>query len=284
MEALSVEGLTKRYPAFTLSDVSFSVDEASITGFIGRNGAGKSTTLKCLEGSVHPDEGMIRYFGDPFQGNEERTKSMTGFELGSVNYYRTKRLSAIANVTRRFYADWDDQAYGRYCRQFDLDQTKRVKDLSQGMRVKFALALALSRNAKLLILDEPTSGLDPASREEVLNILLDLARNKGVAILFSTHITSDLDKCADKILYIRDGSLAFNGSMHAFKESFAIMSLSDARTRKIPILGVRRAVSGDTALVSAQAGFGTPASIDDVMTHEQGTAELTDSKKAEVEA
>ena len=171
----AVTGLCKRYPEFTLSDVSFSVEAGSITGFIGRNGAGKSTTLKCLEGSVHPDAGSIAYFGAPFAGHEEQAKRRIGFELGGADFYRTKKVAQIARVTRRFYDDWDEAAYARYCKLFNINQDKRVKELSQGMRVKFTLALALSHRSQLLVLDEPTSGLDPASREEVLDIFLTLA-------------------------------------------------------------------------------------------------------------
>ena len=289
-------GLTKRYSSFTLQDVSLEVNAGSITGFIGRNGAGKSTTLKCLEGSLHPDAGEITYFGRPFAGNEKAAKRQIGFELGGVDFYRTKRLSEIAQVTRRFYeapqrhafgdqdrervsahassgagkqpfCAWDQQAYEHYCQLFDLDQRKRVKDLSQGMRVKFSLALALSHRSRLLILDEPTSGLDPVSREEVLDIFLDLAREQGVGILFSTHITSDLDKCADRIIYIDDGRIVGSGELSAFKARYRVVSLADAQAAKAPIIGTRRSASGDTALVSAQAGIGTPATLDDIMTH-----------------
>lgn len=289
-------GLTKRYPSFTLQDVSLEVSAGSITGFIGRNGAGKSTTLKCLEGSLHPDAGEVAYFGRPFAGNEEAAKRQVGFELGGVDFYRTKRLSEIAQVTRRFYeapqrhafdeqgrervtahlseersrppvCTWDQQAYEHYCQLFDLDQRKRVKDLSQGMRVKFSLALALSHRSRLLILDEPTSGLDPASREEVLDIFLDLARRQEVGILFSTHITSDLDKCADHIIYIDDGRIVGAGEISAFKARYRVAPLEVAQRAKAPIIGTRRSVSGDTALVPAQAGIGTPATLDDIMTH-----------------
>lgn len=169
---VEVRGLAKRYPAFTLEDVSFAVGAGSITGFIGRNGAGKSTTLKCLEGSVHPDAGSVMYFGRPFASHEEQAKRLIGFELGGADFYRNKRVSTIAAVTRRFYDNWDQGAFENYCRLFSVDQAKRVKELSQGMRVKFAVALALSHRSKLLVLDEPTSGLDPASREEVLDVFL----------------------------------------------------------------------------------------------------------------
>lgn len=264
---LRVRGLSKRYPGFLLSDVSFSVEAGRIVGFIGRNGAGKSTMLKCLEGAVHPDGGDIEYFGRPFAGNEGWAKSQTGFEFGGADFYRTKRLGAVAKVTRRFYGSWDEAAYERYCRRFDLDQGKRVADLSQGMRVKFSLALALSHGSRLLLLDEPTSGLDPASREEVLDVLLTLARERQVGVLFSTHITSDLDKCADDILYLRDGRLVGKGPLAQFKARYAVVSAAEAHAGGVEVLGVRRRAGGDTALVTASAGRGRPATLEDIMTH-----------------
>lgn len=266
---VEVRGLTKRYPSFMLEDVSFSVEAASITGFIGRNGAGKSTTLKCLEGAVRPDKGEVLYFGKPFAGNEDIVKQQVGFELGSATFFRTKRVSDIASVTRRFYKAWDGQAFDEYCDRFAIDQHKRIKELSQGMCVKFTLALALSHHSRLLILDEPTSGLDPASRDEVCDIFLTLAREEGVGILFSTHITSDLDKCADHIIYIENGRIKGAGEREAFKAAYRVVSLEEARAMHARILGIRRSVSGDTALVPSAASIGEAATLDDIMTHTQ---------------
>lgn len=264
---LKVEGLYKHYPAFDLQDISFTIEAGTITGFIGRNGAGKSTTLKCLEGAIYPDAGRIEYFGKPFYGNEDSSKEQTGFDLSSSDFYRTKKLSLIARVTSKFYPNWDADAYEHYCTQFELDQHKRIMDLSQGMRVKFALALALSHNSKLLILDEPTSGLDPASREEVLDILLELARTQEVGVLFSTHITSDVEKCATNILYIQNGRLIGKGDLRAYKEHFRVAPLQMAQATHIPIYGVRELVSGATALIASDKGIGTPATLEDIMVH-----------------
>lgn len=264
---LRVENLSKSYPAFELHDVSFTVEAGTITGFIGRNGAGKSTTLKCLEGAVHPDGGTIEYFGKPYSGNEDTIKEQIGFELNSADFYRTKRLSLIASITSNFYANWSSDAYARYCKLFNLDQQKRIMDLSQGMRVKFALALALSHNARLLILDEPTSGLDPASREEVLDILLKLARNENVGVLFSTHITSDLEKCASNILYIDNGNIIGKGSLSEFKDRYRVAPLDAAKHADAPICGIRETANGKSALVPSRSGIGEPATLDDIMTH-----------------
>lgn len=271
---LRVEDLVKSYPAFELRNVSFSVEAGTITGFIGRNGAGKSTTLKCLEGAVHPDGGTIEYFEKPYLGNEDTIKEQVGFELNSADFYRTKRLSLIANVTSKFYANWSNDAYARYCQLFNLDQKKRIMDLSQGMRVKFALALALSHNARLLILDEPTSGLDPASREEVLDILLKLARSENVGVLFSTHITSDLEKCASNILYIDNGNIIGKGSLSEFKDRYRVAPLDAAKHADAPIYGIRETANGTSALVSARSGIGDPATLDDIMTHTAQEATL----------
>ena len=203
---LEVENLVKTYPSFRLGEVSFTLEESSIMGFIGRNGAGKTTTLKSILNIIHPDSGDIRYFGKELSGNEKEIKQRIGFAGGAVNYYPRKKIADIIEVTRRFYDNWDENAYKKYLDIFSLDPNKTPMELSEGMKVKLNLVIALSHKAKLLILDEPTSGLDPVSREELLEIFTEL-KNRGVAILFSTHITSDLDKCADRITYIKNGRL-----------------------------------------------------------------------------
>lgn len=226
-EVLSVKGLTKRYPSFTLDDVSFDLRLGAITGFIGRNGAGKSTTFKCLLNLVHPDGGDIFFFGQPFSGNEFEAKQKLGFVLGGVDYYPTKKLKTITAVTRRFYPTWDEDAYRRYMAEFKLDENKTPRQLSEGMKVKYALTLALSHHASLLILDEPTSGLDPVSRDELTDIFTDLCEREGVTIFFSTHITSDLEKCAHDIIYIKDGKLVGAGSVADFRREYGMEHLED---------------------------------------------------------
>jgi ABC-2 type transport system ATP-binding protein len=173
-------------------------------GFIGRNGAGKTTTLKSLLHIVHPDAGDIRFFGLRLDEHEREIKQRIGYAGGAVDFYRRKPIRVLAEVTRGFYDNRDEDAYRRYLDAFSLDETKSPSQLSEGMRVKLSLTLALSHRAELLILDEPTSGLDPVSREELLDAFTFL-RGRGVAILFSTHITSDLEKCADDITYLARG-------------------------------------------------------------------------------
>ena len=210
MSILSVNELCKTYPAFRLEDVTFSVEAGTIMGFIGRNGAGKTTTLKSLLGLVHPDAGSVECFGMDFTGHEQEVKQRIGYVVSTDGYYKKKKIRTITDVTRTFYPNWDEEAYRHYLEIFHLDEEKSPSQLSEGMKVKYSISLALSHRAELLILDEPTSGLDPVSRAELLDVFTQL-RDKGVAILFSTHITSDLESCADAITYIKNGRLLYTG-------------------------------------------------------------------------
>lgn len=203
---LEINNLTKKYPAFELKPVSFHIEAGEVMGFIGRNGAGKTTTLKSILNLVHPDASSVRILGMDYLDNEDKIKQQIGYAVGGINYYKREKLKDIVAITRIFYENWDNETYRHYLTAFKLDENKRIMELSEGMKVKFYLTLALSHHAKLLILDEPTSGLDPVSRDEMNEIFRKLAE-KGVAILFSTHITSDLEKCADTITYIKNGEL-----------------------------------------------------------------------------
>ena len=206
MNIVEVRDLRKEYPAFRLKDVSFSIRQGRITGFIGRNGAGKTTTIKSILNLVHPEGGEIRYFGLPLAEHEAEIKQRIGYSTGTVSWYPRKKIRDIVGIVREFYETWDDEAYRRYLRLFDLDENKTPLELSEGMKVKLNLLLALSHGAEILILDEPTSGLDPFSRDELLGVFTEL-KEHGVAVFFSTHITSDLEKCADDIVYISDGAI-----------------------------------------------------------------------------
>lgn len=152
--------------------------------------------------------------------NEESCKQDIGVVLGGIDFYNHKKLADITTITKRFYKNWDDKAYQKYVKAFSLSPHKRVRELSSGMKVKYMLALALSHKAKLLILDEPTSGLDPVSRDDLLGLFRQLVDSKEISILFSTHITSDLEKCADYITYIKDGKLLRSAEKSSFIKSF----------------------------------------------------------------
>ena len=215
-EILTVRNLCKNYPAFELHDVSFSIRASSIMGLIGRNGAGKTTTIKSILRLVRPDGGSVEFLGQPVDDDAAALRREAGYVSGDLCYYPRKRLSQLTAVTRSFYSAWDSDRYEALLRRFSLDDSKRVCELSAGMKVKYQLACALSHGAKLLILDEPTSGLDPVSRDDLLDLLRSLCEQDGVSILFSTHITSDLDACADDVTYLQNGTVAQSVSLAGF--------------------------------------------------------------------
>lgn len=215
-EILTVRNLCKNYPAFELHDVSFSIRASSIMGLIGRNGAGKTTTIKSILRLVRPDGGSVEFLGQPVDDDAAALRREAGYVSGDLCYYPRKRLSQLSAVTRSFYSAWDSARYEALLRRFSLDDSKRVCELSAGMKVKYQLACALSHGAKLLILDEPTSGLDPVSRDDLLDLLRSLCEQDGVSILFSTHITSDLDACADDVTYLQNGTVAQSVSLAGF--------------------------------------------------------------------
>ena len=217
---LRIESVRKNYPTFSLKDVSFEVQPGQIMGFIGRNGAGKTTTLKCIMNLVHYESGKVYAFDKDMTENELECKQRIGFALSELNYYPNRTIKQLMNVTKRFYKKFDEHKFNEACRLFNLDVNKKLEELSSGMKVKFSVAVALSHHAELLILDEPTSGLDPVSRDEILDIFRNIVKNKDRAILFSTHITSDLDKCASDITYIHDGAIEYSGTKNDFINSY----------------------------------------------------------------
>ena len=217
---LKVENLNKNYPTFSLKNVSFNVKPGQIMGFIGRNGAGKTTTLKAIMNLIHYESGHISAFDLDMSQNELENKQRIGFALSELNYYPNKTIRQLKNVTKRFYKNFDEKKFEEVCKLFNLNQDKKLEELSSGMKVKYSVAIALSHKAELLILDEPTSGLDPVSRDEILDIFREIVRSGERAILFSTHITSDLDKCASHITYIHDGEIIYTGEKKDFVNSY----------------------------------------------------------------
>lgn len=219
---LEINNLCKKYPTFELKNVSFSLERGKIMGFIGRNGAGKSTTLKAILNLI-TFTGSIKINGEEFKNNEEENKQEIAFILGGINVYRFVTVKTLKNVTKKFYKKWDDDLFKKYLSLFGIDEKKKIKDLSQGMKVKLNLALALSHGANLLILDEPTSGLDPVSRDEILELFLDLVEKESVSILFSTQIVSDLERCANYITYIRNGEIVDSTTLDNFVNKYILV-------------------------------------------------------------
>lgn len=274
MNVLEITDLCKSYPQFTLDHVSFSLEQGKITGFIGRNGAGKSTTLNSIFNFVHPESGNILFWGLNFKENESAIKERIGFVSSGVNYYTKKKLKKISAVTKMFYSQWDDASYQKYMQMFKLDENKTPSQLSAGMKVKYALTLALSHNAELLILDEPTSGLDPVSRDELLDVFMNLC-DEGKTILFSTHITSDLEKCADNIIYIKGGQIVSEDTVKGFEHSYKIVACeekNELEPYKQYILGTKRNKNGYTALISTKDEGNIPlkvtnANLESILVH-----------------
>ena len=220
MKILEIKNIFKSYPSFELKNISFTIEPGKIIGFIGRNGAGKTTTLKCIYNLVKPTSGEVLYNGTSIVDIEANYKQDVAMLIGEMDYYSTKTVKALTSVTKRFYKNWDDNKYHNYLKEFGIDENKQIKALSSGMKVKYGLALALSRGAKILLLDEPTSGLDPVSRDELMDIFIDLVNDNEHAILFSTHVISDLEKCADKIIYIKKGEIIVNDDVANFEASY----------------------------------------------------------------
>ena len=187
-DILRLENVRKTYPSFTLKDVSFEVKPGQIMGFIGRNGAGKTTTLKCIMNLVHYEKGEITAFDTDMSKNELENKQRIGFALSELNYYPNKTIRQLVNVTKRFYKKFDQKKFDEACRLFNLNQDKKLEELSSGMKVKYSVAIALSHHAELLILDEPINGLDPIGIKEIRTLLKRLTHEFGITILISSHI------------------------------------------------------------------------------------------------
>ena len=222
-DIVTVNGLNKSYGDFSLKDVTFSLPEGCITGFIGVNGAGKTTTLRTLLGLTHKLSGNIQFFGLDMDKNERRIKDRIGIVLDDGCFYEELSLAEMKGIIASAYTSWSEQDFKRYMDMFSLDLKQKINTLSKGMRMKYALALALSHNAELLIMDEPTSGLDPLIRSQFLKTLIDYMGNGGKGVFFSTHITSDLDKIADMLIMIDNGHIVFQEEKDALLDTYRIV-------------------------------------------------------------
>ncbi|MCM1990785.1 ABC transporter ATP-binding protein [Oceanirhabdus seepicola] len=204
---LEVNGLKKDFDTFSLDNISFSLQEGCITGFIGINGAGKTTTIKSILGLVLKDSGSIKLFGKDVDKNETALKNHIGLVLDEGYFYEDMTIKEMKSVIAPAYSNWDESVFKSYIKRFQLHLNQEISTLSKGMRMKFAISLALSHHADLLIMDEPTSGLDPLVRRELMDILLEFMKEDGKSVFFSTHITSDLDKVADVLILIDKGKI-----------------------------------------------------------------------------
>lgn len=220
MNLIEVNELCKNFEKFQLKNVSMTLEEGFIMGFIGRNGAGKSTTLKTMLNLMKSDGGTIKLCGLSNPHDEIEIKNQVGYVFGGVDFYPEAKISRITDVTKSFYKEWNEELYKSLCDRFEIDQNKKFKHLSAGMKVKYSVAVAMSHNPRLLILDEPTSGLDPAARDDLVLLFQEFIEDGRHSILFSTHITSDLEKCADYITYIKQGEILASTDRETFHNSY----------------------------------------------------------------
>lgn len=220
---LEVTGLNKSYGDFSLSNVTFSLPEDCITGFIGVNGAGKTTTLRSILRLTTKTSGSIKIFGMEMEQHERELKNRIGIVLDDGGFYDELTMSEMKNVIAPAYSSWSEQDYKSYMDRFSLNPKQKINTLSKGMRMKYALALALSHKAEFLIMDEPTSGLDPLIRSQLLTILADYMNEGGKGVFFSTHITSDLEKVADTLIMIDHGKIVFEEEKDTLLDSYRVV-------------------------------------------------------------
>lgn len=250
-DILKVDGLNKSYGDFSLTDVTFSLPEGCITGFIGVNGAGKTTTLRTILGLAKKASGSIQCLGLDMEKDEKQIKNRIGIVLDDGCFYDELSLSEMKSIISSAYTSWSEQDFRRYMDMFSLDPKQKINTLSKGMKMKYALALALSHNAELLIMDEPTSGLDPLIRGQLLKLLTEYMENGGRGVFFSTHITSDLDKIADTLIMIDSGHIIFQEEKDALLDTYRIVK-GDAKSldgdiRKL-FLGISETEFGFTGI------------------------------------
>jgi len=244
---LEVRGLNKSYETFSLKDVSFEMPKGYIMGFIGPNGAGKTTTIKSILGMARYQSGEIKMFGMDAKDNASAVNGRIGVVMDSPLYVDDWTMADVEAAISPFYSRWDSPKYAGLLKAFGIDAKKSVKELSRGMKVKLMIAAALSHDAKLLILDEPTSGLDPVARDELCDTLGDFVADEGNSVLFSTHITADLEKIADYITFILDGRIVYSGSKESLLEKYALVKggLRDISAgQKKLLIGLREHATG----------------------------------------
>ncbi|MFO7809866.1 MAG: ABC transporter ATP-binding protein [Candidatus Delongbacteria bacterium] len=252
---IEINGVTKEFEGFKLDNISFGLEKGYIMGFIGPNGAGKTTTIRLIMNLLKKDSGDIKIFGMDNSKDEVAIKDRIGFVYEESYFYEHLTVKKMKDIIAPFYSRWDDEKFADYCEIFGLLLNKKIRDLSKGTKMKFSLAVALSHNAELLILDEPTSGLDPVFRDKLMDILREEIQDENKSILFSTHITSDLEKIADYITFINNGRIVFSDQKDVLLENYKIIKGdTDILTDEIRsgILGIKENRFGFEALCNVE--------------------------------
>ena len=203
---LEVRGLSKAYPMFSLKNISFKVESGRIVGLLGNAGSGKSTIMKSLLRMIYPDHGDAAFFGTSFTENERPIRQRTAYIAGGVNFFRKRRIEKIVDAMSTLYDNWDPLEFERYRDKFGINLERTPAELTPGMRVKLNIALAMGHRSRLLLLDQPTAGMEPLAREELTDCFWYM-KTQGITVLFSSEFPSDIEKCADDIIYLRDGEI-----------------------------------------------------------------------------
>ncbi len=287
--ALTISGLSKTYPDFTLDNVSFAVPSGSIVGLIGENGAGKSTTINAALGLIQKEAGKVSILGK--EKIDDDTKERIGVVFDGSNYPEILSPKKINRIMKNIYRSWNEQIYFRLLKQFSLPLDKQVKQFSKGMKMKLAISAAFSHQSNLLILDEATSGLDPVMRDDILDMLLEFVQEEERSILVSSHITSDLEKIADYIVFIHKGKVVFSKPKDALMEQYGIIKCGTAQFEaldKADITAYRKMDYEWQVLITNREKMErkypkamiVPATIDEIMLlYIKGKADATQFKK-----
>ena len=272
---LEISNVTKDYKKFKIDNISFNLPKGYIMGFIGANGAGKTTTIKLILNMIKRESGEIKVFDLDNIREEENIKEQIGVVFDECYYLEDWTINDVEKAVSMFYKNWNSSIYEKYLKEFNLARDKKVKDLSRGMRMKLMIAVAFSHEAKLLILDEPTSGLDPVARDEFLDILRDYIEDEEKSVIFSSHITSDIEKIADYITYINNGKIIFTGEKDEFLEKYCIIKGGKediTESQKKEIIGLRIHSTGFEGLIELKKAVGfsskviiEKASLDEIM-------------------
>ena len=269
---LSIRGLSKRYMNFSVEDVTFNVPDGTVVGLIGENGAGKSTIIKSVLGAVHPDGGEILVDGMPLDKLDRSGRQKISFVLDNMGLPMELTLSMLDKVLSNIFEKWDSEKFKSLVQKFGLPEKKMLREFSKGMKMKATIAVALSYESNLLILDEPTSGLDPVVRDDILEMIYDYNRQNGRAALISSHITTDLEKICDYIVYIHGGKVIFNEEKDELLSRYAIYSTDEkqlAELDKTAVVKVLHRDYGVDILASKEKmprDFEyRPVSLDDIM-------------------
>ena len=274
---LEINGLNKAYEGFALKDVSFSLPKGYIMGFVGQNGSGKTTTIRSILNMAKINSGKISIFGLDSVDNSVEIKERLGVVFDSLYLANHLNIKQVDKQLSPFYKDWSSEEFFRRIKAFGLPDNQKIGDFSKGMKMKLMVAVALSHKAELMILDEPTSGLDPVARDELLDILSEYIEDENRSVLFSTHITSDVERIADYITILHNGKVWFTGTKDELHEKYLVLrgaeeDISSALRDKC--IGFHAYRNGFDALISSDLLGEIPkeletekASIDEILVY-----------------